>query len=63
MAKKQIKKVGYKNVILSADVGQEFSPNPDIALYEFSKLLMKEGINLNMLYQMLVKNPKTLICL
>jgi hypothetical protein len=57
----QIKKIGPINIILSSDVGQEFSPNPDIALYNFSKLLIKNGISLNMLETMLVYNPKKIL--
>ncbi|MBI5123177.1 hypothetical protein HZA75_04950 [Candidatus Roizmanbacteria bacterium] len=57
----QIKKIGYKNIILSSDVGQKFSPDPGIALYKFSNLLLNEGITLNMLYKMLVENPKKVI--
>lgn len=57
----QIKKIGSNQIILSSDVGQEFSPNPDIALYQFSKLLSKKGITPEMLYQMLVINPRKII--
>lgn len=57
----QIKKIGPNNIILSSDVGQKFSPNPDIALKMFSKLLIKEGITLEMLYLMLVENPRGII--
>ncbi len=57
----QIKEIGYKNIILSSDVGQKFSPDPDIALYKFSNLLLNKGIALNMLYKMLVENPKKTI--
>lgn len=57
----QIKKIGPKNIILSSDVGQKFSPNPNKALYNFSNLLFQEGITLEMLYRMLVENPKKII--
>ena len=57
----QIKSVGYRNVILSSDVGQKFSPPPSQALYQFSTLLQKERIDIKNLYQMLVINPKKLM--
>ena len=57
----QIKEIGYKNIILTSDVGQKFSPDPSVALYKFSNLLLNEGITLNMLYKMLVKNPRKII--
>lgn len=57
----QIKSVGYRNVILSSDMGQTFSPPPSQALYQFSTLLQKEGVDIKNLYQMLVINPKKLM--
>jgi len=57
----QIKRIGPDNIILSSDVGQKFSPNPDIALKIFCQLLIKKGITLRMLYQMLVKNPRLIV--
>lgn len=57
----QIKKVGPKNIILSSDVGQKFSPSSSEALLIFSKLLIKEGITLENLNQMLVINTNRLI--
>lgn len=57
----QIKYVGAESVILSSDVGQPFSPPPSEALFLFASLLNKEGIRLEELAQMLVKNPKKLL--
>ncbi len=57
----QIRTIGPDNIILSSDVGQKFSPDPDMALKMFCKLLIKEGITLRMFYQMLVKNPKLIV--
>lgn len=57
----QIKFVGAQSVILSSDVGQKFSPSPSKALYEFSTLLLKEGVTENELFEMLVTNPKKLL--
>ncbi len=57
----QIKAVGAERVILSSDVGQAFSPSPSQALFEFSNLLLKEGVSLDKLERMLVANPKQLL--
>ena len=57
----QIKEVGSQSVILSSDVGQTFSPSPSKALEKFATLLEKGEITRNALYQMLVKNPRTLL--
>ncbi len=57
----QIKKVCPKNIILSSDVGQKFSPSSTEALLIFSKLLIKEGVTLEMLNQMLVINTNKLV--
>jgi hypothetical protein len=57
----QIKEIGYKNIILSSDVGQKFSPNPSHALYLFSNLLLKKGVSLDILKTMLVYNPKKIL--
>lgn len=57
----QIKKIGPKNIILSSDVGQKFSPTPSEALFKFAKLLLKSGINIDMLFQMLVTNSNKLV--
>lgn len=57
----QIKKIGSKKIILSSDVGQTFSSSPNIALYNFSKLLIKNGVSLNSLRIMLVDNPKKIL--
>lgn len=58
---KQMREVGYKSVILSSDVGQPFSPSPSVALTNFTKLLLNEGISLEELETMLVKNPRKLL--
>lgn len=57
----QIKIIGYKNIVLSSDVGQSFSPSPSQVLKEFGMLLIKEGITLNMLEYMMVKNPSEVV--
>lgn len=57
----QIKKIGPSQIILSSDVGQKFSPIPSQALFYFAKLLMREGITLDILYQMLVINTNKLV--
>lgn len=57
----QIKKVGPDRIILSSDVGQKFSPLSSQALFYFAKLLLKEGITLDMLYRMLVKNTHKIV--
>lgn len=59
----QILSVGTDAVILSSDVGQEFSPSPSQALKEFSLLLMEEGISLKGIEQMLVDNPKKILAI
>lgn len=57
----QIKSVGYRNCILSSDVGQSFSPPPSVALKIFSQFLSREGVSQNELATMLIDNPKALI--
>jgi len=57
----QIKEVEPEHCILSSDVGQTFSPSPDKALYNFADSLIKEGLTHDEIYQMMVKNPETLI--
>lgn len=57
----QINKIGSNQIILSSDVGQKFSTSPSVALTEFCRLLINEGITMDMLYTMLVKNPRRLI--
>jgi len=57
----QIKKIGPEKMIISSDVGQIFSVNPNIALEIFAKLLIKEGVKLDSIKRMLVVNPKKLI--
>ena len=57
----QIKEIGPKNIILSSDVGQTFSPSPSKALFLFSKLLIREGITLENLNQMLAINTNKIV--
>jgi hypothetical protein len=57
----QIKKIGPKNIILSSDVGQKFSPSSSEALFLFAKLLIKEGVTIEMINQMLAINTNKLI--
>jgi len=57
----QIKEVGPKHCILSSDVGQPFSPNPDAALSDFAASLIERGLTYDEIYQMLVDNPRQLV--
>ena len=57
----EVKAVGAQSIILSSDVGQAFSPDPDQALMEFGQLLMKQGITLPDLRTMLVDNPRRIL--
>lgn len=57
----QIKKVGPDQIILSSDVGQKFSSLSSQALFYFAKLLLKEGISMDMLYRMLVTNTNKIV--
>lgn len=57
----QIKNVGADSVILSSDVGQEFSPSPSEALLDFAKKLMEVGITIEEIEKMLVENPKKIL--
>ncbi len=54
----QIKAVGAGSVILSSDVGQEFSPSPSEALRDFAKRLLRAGVALDDIERMLVQNPR-----
>lgn len=58
---KQIQIIGSQYIILSSDVGQLFSPSPSKALYFFASTLMKYGITLKQLEEMLVNNPRRLL--
>jgi hypothetical protein len=57
----QIKEVGAHSCILSTDVGQTISPDPDIALKEFSHGLIEHGLTLGEVREMLVENPSRLV--
>jgi hypothetical protein len=57
----QIKAVGAKSVVLSSDVGQKFSVPPSQALFEFARLLMRQGIPIKDIETMLVTNPVELL--
>lgn len=57
----QIRQVGPENCILSSDVGQTFSPNPNEALKKFISLLRKEKITTEEIKIMLITNPRKLI--
>lgn len=54
----QIQAIGYQSIILSSDVGQLFSANPNEALEDFAKLLIDEEISYEMLWKMMVENPQ-----
>jgi predicted metal-dependent phosphotriesterase family hydrolase len=57
----QIKEVGPDYCILTSDVGQQFSPNPDEALFEFASSLIEGGLTYSEIYRMLVDNPIRLL--
>jgi hypothetical protein len=57
----QIKAVGSEKCIISSDVGQVFSPDPDMALKVFATELIKRGITEKELETMLIENPRKLI--
>lgn len=57
----QIKAVGPASVVLSSDVGQEFSMSPSQALETFAELLVTEGIPLQWIEEMLVTNPRNIL--
>ena len=58
---RQIRDIGIKNVILSSDVGQSFSPSPSEALKNFVKLLLNENFTYEDVCQMIVVNPTNLL--
>jgi hypothetical protein len=57
----QIRAIGPDAIILSSDVGQQFSPAPSVALKRFAKLLVEEGIPLQWIRTMLVTNPQSIL--
>ena len=57
----QIKEIGAEKCILSSDLGQRFSKDPDVALEEFARMLMQEGISAEELGMMMVTNPRKLV--
>lgn len=57
----QIREVGARHCILSTDVGQTISPDPDIALSDFALALTEHGLTLDEIRQMLVENPRRLV--
>lgn len=57
----QIREVGADSCILSSDVGQTISPDPDSALREFASSLMEHGLTFDEIHQMLVENPRNLV--
>ena len=57
----QIREVGAGSCILSSDVGQTISPDPDGALREFASGLMEHGLTFDEIRQMLVENPRKLV--
>lgn len=59
----QILEVGVEKVVLSSDVGQQNSSSADIAMKNFSKLLMNEGIDIEKIKMMMVDNPEKIITL
>jgi hypothetical protein len=57
----QIKFLGPENCLLSSDVGQQFNLKPSKALLVFAKKLNQNGISLQSLKTMLVKNPRKIM--
>lgn len=57
----QIREVGASSCILSTDVGQTISPDPNIALGDFSRGLMEQGLTLGEIRRMLVENTRRLV--
>ena len=57
----QILAVGPKQCIISSDVGQAFSPQPSVALERFTRLLVRQGVTLDDVEAMLVRNPADLL--
>lgn len=57
----QIRAIGAENCLLSSDVGQSFSQSPSEALNKFINLLVKEGLTVEEIKMMLIKNPNRLI--
>lgn len=56
-----IKKVGYKNVMVNTDGGQVENPNWEIALEEYMKFLLDNGITEDELYYMTRTIPAKLL--
>jgi len=57
----QIREVGARSCILSTDVGQTISPDPNIALRDFARGLIEQGLTLGEIRRMLVENPRRLV--
>lgn len=57
----QIRAVGADSVILSSDMGQIASPPPSEALFNLAKLLLEQGITIDEIETMIVKNPTKLL--
>ncbi|MFQ5875682.1 MAG: DUF6282 family protein, partial [Dehalococcoidia bacterium] len=58
---KYINEIGARHCILSSDAGQRHNPGPSESLRAFAGLLCKEGIALEQLEIMMVRNPRYLI--
>ncbi len=59
----QIRSVGPEHCIITSDAGQSFSPPPRMALEEFCRALLREGISQKALKRMCIQNPKRLIAM
>ena len=57
----QIREIGEDKMIITSDVGQNFSENPNLALEKFARLLIGERIGINQLKKMLIDNPNQII--
>lgn len=58
---RQIRAIGADRCIMSSDVGQKFSLDPNKALQNFAKLLLTKGITEREIKLMLVKNPTRIL--
>jgi hypothetical protein len=58
---KYITEIGAEHCILSSDAGQRHNPGPSESLRNFAVLLNEQGITLDQLEKMVVKNPRYLL--
>lgn len=58
---KYINEIGAEQCILTSDAGQRHNPGPSECLFAFGKLLADQGITLDQLETMTVKNPRYIL--